>query len=165
MIGPMLKRADLVTGLDPCLKAVLTRLCMDADHHGGDSSTLSVRALGTLTGFSERSVRRAISLLQAKGQILRVGEHGMNVWQTIVDPRPLPISASKTRGGRPNCKLPTAKRRRIMERDAYRCRHCGDHRNLSIDHIIPRAAGGSNDDSNLQTLCIPCNMEKGAALP
>jgi 5-methylcytosine-specific restriction protein A len=29
-----------------------------------------------------------------------------------------------------------------------------------MDHIIPRCAGGGDDDFNLQTLCIPCHKVK-----
>ena len=33
---------------------------------------------------------------------------------------------------------------------------------LNLDHIVPRARGGSNRVSNLACACIPCNKEKGA---
>jgi hypothetical protein len=33
---------------------------------------------------------------------------------------------------------------------------------LVVDHIIPREWGGSNDDTNLWTLCEPCNLGKKA---
>ncbi len=32
---------------------------------------------------------------------------------------------------------------------------------LSVDHIIARANGGSNERANLRVLCIPCNTRKG----
>ncbi len=34
-----------------------------------------------------------------------------------------------------------------------------------IDHVIPLSKGGCNDKSNLQILCAPCNMSKGAKDP
>ena len=88
--------------------------------------------------------------------------------------------------GKVNKKL----RREIMRRDRMTCRGCGlrgsevrfpkggysyptdltrpvrgvAHRRtiyLSVDHIIPKSRGGTNDRSNLQILCIDCNSEKG----
>jgi 5-methylcytosine-specific restriction endonuclease McrA len=48
-----------------------------------------------------------------------------------------------------------------------RCAYCrelvGDEPH--IDHIVPRARGGSNARSNLQLTCPPCNMAKGARDP
>jgi hypothetical protein len=165
MIGPMLKRADEVTeGLHPSEKAVLTRLCIDADERGGDTSRLSANDLCRLTGFSWRAVTLARAKLSRLGLILMCGENG-RLPETIVDPKPIMPRAPTVGMGLSKCKLSTAKRRRIMERDAYRCRHCGDHRRLSIDHIVPRSAGGSNEDDNLQVLCVPCNMKKGARRP
>lgn len=52
-------------------------------------------------------------------------------------------------------------RRKVFERDAYRCIHCGDHHDLSVDHIHPESKGGTLDMDNLQTLCRPCNSRKG----
>lgn len=55
----------------------------------------------------------------------------------------------------------------ILKRDGYRCRLCGaSSRNgadvqLEVDHITPRARGGTNDPSNLWTLCFACNRGKG----
>lgn len=34
-------------------------------------------------------------------------------------------------------------------------------RNLTIDHIIPRSRGGTDDPDNLQLLCAACNSTKG----
>jgi len=57
--------------------------------------------------------------------------------------------------------VPPEQRKRIMERDGYKCVHCGADEGLSIDHIIPRTKGGSNKDDNLQVLCATCNSSKG----
>jgi hypothetical protein len=50
---------------------------------------------------------------------------------------------------------------RIFERDSYRCLACGSKADLTVDHIVPVIHGGTNVDSNLQTLCRPCNSAKG----
>lgn len=56
------------------------------------------------------------------------------------------------------------KRRRVWDRDGWTCQRCGSHVELTVDHIIPLAAGGTDDDDNLQTLCFSCNASKGARL-
>jgi 5-methylcytosine-specific restriction enzyme A len=63
----------------------------------------------------------------------------------------------------PRIPIPTEVRKYVYIRDNYRCQSCGKPENctqLSIDHIIPLALGGSNDISNLQTLCLSCNRRK-----
>lgn len=55
----------------------------------------------------------------------------------------------------------------IMKRDDYRCRLCGaaardgEHVRLEVDHRMPRSRRGTNDQSNLWTLCFSCNRGKG----
>ena len=55
----------------------------------------------------------------------------------------------------------STQRKRIFERDEYRCQSCGTWKSLSLDHIIPESRDGTHDDDNLQTLCKPCNSSKG----
>lgn len=52
-------------------------------------------------------------------------------------------------------------RKRVFERDAYRCVKCGSHLDLCVDHIIPESKGGPSTMENYQTLCRPCNTAKG----
>jgi 5-methylcytosine-specific restriction endonuclease McrA len=57
---------------------------------------------------------------------------------------------------------------RIFVRDGFRCQYCGivkDAGDLTIDHIIPRSRGGTNDALNLCAACIPCNNRKGNRTP
>ena len=45
-----------------------------------------------------------------------------------------------------------------------KCNGCGmlfPFRNMTIDHIIPRSKGGTDDPDNLQLLCGACNSTKG----
>jgi len=51
-------------------------------------------------------------------------------------------------------------RARIFARDNYRCVECGSTENLTIDHIISVYRGGTDEDTNLQTLCNSCNARK-----
>jgi hypothetical protein len=53
----------------------------------------------------------------------------------------------------------------VFKRDRFVCRYCGQTPPevvLEIDHIIPLAAGGTNEVDNLVTACFPCNRGKGA---
>ena len=65
---------------------------------------------------------------------------------------------------RKKAKIAGSLRKRVFERDAYRCVACGTHVDLSCDHIIPESKGGPTTFPNLQTMCLPCNMRKGARL-
>lgn len=71
---------------------------------------------------------------------------------------PEPVRARKYRKGKIDGSLRTA----VFERDAYRCKRCGDHRSLAADHIYPESLGGETTLENLQTLCRSCNSSKGA---
>ncbi len=60
----------------------------------------------------------------------------------------------------PRISIPKSVRDYVFQRDNYQCQSCGKKQQLNIDHIIPLAKGGSNDISNLQTLCQTCNQQK-----
>jgi hypothetical protein len=53
---------------------------------------------------------------------------------------------------------------RILMRDGYACKACGDSQDLTLDHILPVIEGGSDEDDNLQCLCRRCNSSKGPRL-
>ncbi len=81
-----------------------------------------------------------------------------------------PVVAS-TRG------IGATQRARILSRDGFTCQICGatvgdpdpsnPHRRLRlhVDHIVPIANGGSNEDSNLRTLCSACNEGRSNLYP
>jgi CRISPR/Cas system Type II protein with McrA/HNH and RuvC-like nuclease domain len=58
-----------------------------------------------------------------------------------------------------------ANRNRIYKRDNYECVYCGSHRNLTLDHVIPKSRGGKNDWTNLVTSCFKCNLKKADKTP
>ena len=41
-----------------------------------------------------------------------------------------------------------------------RCLRCKKRKKLTVDHVMPLVLGGSNDISNIQPLCMECNMKK-----
>lgn len=63
----------------------------------------------------------------------------------------------------PRISIPAEVRKYVFNRDNYQCKSCGktqQETQLTVDHIIALARGGSNDISNLQTLCSRCNQQK-----
>lgn len=49
-------------------------------------------------------------------------------------------------------------RKKILQRDGYRCQRCGrTDTELHVHHIVPLSKGGSSDPSNLITLCRECH--------
>ncbi len=58
-------------------------------------------------------------------------------------------------------------RRRVLARDRHRCQTpgCTNTRFLEVHHITPRSRGGSNDASNLITLCSACHRHTHRHFP
>lgn len=52
--------------------------------------------------------------------------------------------------------------RKMRARQSGECSYCGRVANLTVDHIIPIARGGSHSPGNLILACGPCNRSKGA---
>lgn len=49
----------------------------------------------------------------------------------------------------------------LIDKRGCRCEKCGRRGvRLELDHIIPIADGGTNEESNLQLLCRPCHLKK-----
>lgn len=57
--------------------------------------------------------------------------------------------------------IPGRVRARVFARDGHRCLKCGAVSPLTIDHIKAVVNGGGDEESNLQTLCLECNVRKG----
>lgn len=56
----------------------------------------------------------------------------------------------------------------IYLRDRFECGYCGrdlrdaTSREVTLDHLIPRSEGGTNQTHNLTTACLRCNSQRGA---
>lgn len=64
-------------------------------------------------------------------------------------------------------------RRKVFERDKWRCQLCGGKirvtdewhpKQATIDHIVPLALGGDHTYANVQSCCMECNSQKGATI-
>lgn len=54
------------------------------------------------------------------------------------------------------------KRREVLRRDNYMCRHCERHEDmrgvsLEVHHLVPRSRGGTHQKCNLVTMCRHCH--------
>lgn len=57
-------------------------------------------------------------------------------------------------------------RKNILKRDGFRCQYCGHKAtDLTIDHIIPKSRGGTDNWENLVAACHKCNNRKGNRTP
>lgn len=56
------------------------------------------------------------------------------------------------------------RRERIMQRDRGLCQPCIRKGIITsayaVDHIVPKAAGGTDDDTNLEAICRCCHKQK-----
>lgn len=59
-------------------------------------------------------------------------------------------------------------RANIYQRDNHTCQYCLtqlEAEDLTFDHVVPVAAGGTRGWENIVTACEPCNRKKGARTP
>jgi len=56
-------------------------------------------------------------------------------------------------------------RHRVYRRDGGECVYCGSTKQLTLDHVIPKSKGGSNEWTNLVTCCHKCNLHKADRTP
>jgi 5-methylcytosine-specific restriction endonuclease McrA len=56
----------------------------------------------------------------------------------------------------------------IFARDRNTCQYCGHvfpRAELNLDHVVPRAHGGTSIWENVVCSCLPCNRRKGGRSP
>jgi hypothetical protein len=59
-------------------------------------------------------------------------------------------------------------RKSVFKRDRYCCQYCGKYLKsgqITMDHVIPKSAGGQSTFSNCVTSCYGCNSKKGNKTP
>jgi hypothetical protein len=63
----------------------------------------------------------------------------------------------------PRRPISAALRKFILSRDGYRCTHCHSQDRLEVHHKTPISQGGSDDPTNLKTLCETCHAGEHAS--
>ena len=80
------------------------------------------------------------------------------------------MSRSSARQGKAQaqgCWIRPEKRLAIYLRDGFTCVYCEKNlhgaapQDITLDHVLPRSMGGSNESSNLITACKRCNCARG----
>ncbi len=79
-----------------------------------------------------------------------------------------PWAASKARrqatGAITGGRALTNRNRKILKRHRYICHVCGEDFADQVDHVVPLAEGGTDDDSNLRPIhSTPCHAAKSKA--
>lgn len=57
-------------------------------------------------------------------------------------------------------------RMNLFIRDDFSCQYCGSKlppRDLTFDHVVPRASGGRTSWENIVAACVGCNSRKGSS--
>lgn len=110
------------------------------------------------------STRRAFNLIFAsKASLVK---NGRGYFNTVTQTFPIPsVIRLEKIVIRPRLKVPLS-RVEVFRRDHYTCQYCGKQNvEFSIDHVIPRTAGGQNTWTNIVTCCVACNRYKGNRTP
>ena len=59
---------------------------------------------------------------------------------------------------------PNFTRFNVFLRDKFTCQYCGDKKDLTFDHLLPKSKGGVTNWENVVTACSTCNVKKGGKL-
>jgi len=122
-----------------------------------DYSPISVFPLSTW-GF-ERTLRNFL-----KGRITPLEHYDVTLRSPSFEYQPPSVIALKKYVKRPQNVV--FNRVNIFRRDNFTCQYCGDvhlPRDLTFDHVVPRANGGPTSYENIVACCVPCNTRKGSS--
>lgn len=114
--------------------------------------------MGQLEPFNVRRVQSYMGATRARRAIGELREVGL-----FVGPRDEPKHYEERNHGFAIQRKPISPEIRnfVFARDGWACVYCGATERLSIDHIIPVTACGSDDPENLVCACRSCNASKG----
>ena len=113
------------------------------------------------------SVRRAmILLLQEKAELVEAAAQRLRA-QGVAFAVPLVVRLVRYVAIPRHRRLPCS-RRGVLARDRETCQYCGaqpGRAHLTIDHVLPRAHGGTTTWENVVAACAACNHRKANRTP
>lgn len=111
------------------------------------------------------AARRAVSMLMC-GRAVQVESDGIML-HSFSRSFPCPTVIRLNRYIRlPRYSGVSFSKKNVLKRDNKTCQYCGETEiEMTMDHIIPRSAGGSSDWLNVVTACRICNHTKGNRSP
>ena len=99
-----------------------------------------------------------------KERISLASRRRVAVWKTA-NPENIRVQLQNRRA-RGFGKLSNDIQAKLRKAQRGRCAACGSKpKAFHLDHIIPLALGGRNENSNIQLLCADCNLSKGRKHP
>src|SRR5688572_6281777 len=109
-------------------------------------------------------IRRAMGLvLLGKVEILEHRDHPIRTTSGHVKAPSVVKMRYHVRRPMPQLRL---SRHSVLARDNYTCQYCGiKNKDLTIDHVMPKWAGGPHTWDNLVACCRKCNLKKGDKTP
>jgi len=109
-------------------------------------------------------VRRAVVLLvQGKAEVI---ENGLGEIHAVSESLPIPsVVRLNYLVKRPRFTKKLT-RFEVFNRDKYTCQYCrSEHKELTLDHVLPRSRGGQHTWENVVSCCFYCNRRKAGRTP
>lgn len=105
------------------------------------------------------SAQRAVTLI-VQNKAMSLDDSPFSFGATSISiPVPYVVRLNKFVKRGKGLKAPRFSRRGVLVRDNHSCAYCGGHAD-TIDHVIPRDAGGTSTYENCVAACFPCNSKK-----
>lgn len=110
------------------------------------------------------SVQRAFLLIYLRKADM-VKANNSHAFHTVSDTFSMPSVIKLNRYVSVPYKGTVLTRENVFKRDGFKCQYCGTSKELTIDHLVPKAKGGKTSWNNLVTACKKCNSRKGNYSP
>lgn len=110
------------------------------------------------------TMRRAMALVMlGKAEVLELRDKPLRTCERSLEAPSVLRMRYTVRRPMPQLRL---SRHSILARDNYTCQYCGvKGKDLTIDHVVPKWAGGPQTWDNLVACCRRCNLKKGDKTP